>query len=84
MAITTNQAAFLRSLRESDRNAGIHPDPVEILADFPETLDGLSEAEIESVYYESESGCEWGHTFRPCPHDDPNDSDEIENESESE
>lgn len=46
--------------------------------------DGLSEAEIESVYYESESGCEWGHTFRPCPHDDPNDSDEIENESESE
>ena len=49
---------------------------------LPETLDGLSEAEIESVYYESESGCEWGHTFRPCPHDDPNDSDEIENESE--
>lgn len=33
MAITTNQAAFLRSLRESDRNAGIRPDPVEILAD---------------------------------------------------
>lgn len=61
MAITTN-----RSLRESDRNAGIRPDPVE----------------IESVYYESESGCEWGHTFRPCPHDDPNDSDEIESESE--
>lgn len=21
-----------------------------------------------------EIGCEWGHTFRPCPHDDPNDS----------